>query len=38
MKLYFATRQSARQFAKKANKQSPTKKDANNKWGVKVNN
>lgn len=36
MKLYFATRQSARNFAKKANKQAPSKKDTNNKWAVKV--
>lgn len=36
MKLFFKTREQARNFAKKANKQAPSKKDTNNKWAVKV--
>lgn len=36
MKLYFPTREQARNFAKKSGKQSPTKKDVNGKWGVKI--
>ena len=36
MKLYFTTREKARQFAKKANKKAPSAKDVNGKWGVKI--
>ena len=36
MKIYFKTRQSARDFASKANKKAPTSKDTNNRWAVKV--
>ena len=37
MKIYFKTRQDARQFASKANKKAPTTKDQSvNKWAVKV--
>ena len=36
MKLFFKTREQARNFAKKANKQAPSAKDQNGKWGVKV--
>ena len=37
MKIYFKTRQDAREFASKANKKAPTTKDQMvNKWAVKL--
>lgn len=37
MKLFFKTRETARNFAKKVNKKAPTSKDPIvNKWAVKV--
>ncbi len=37
MKIYFKTREQARQYASKANKKAPTSKDQSvNKWVVKV--